>query len=65
MAIVYETECNGLKSYEFEVIHVPDMEVLFAFVYSRGEITLTLGDLPLIEISSVLQEIGAWECRYG
>lgn len=60
-AIVYETECNRLRRYEFKVIHVPDMEVLFAFTYSQGKITLALGDLPLTKISSLLQEIGAWE----
>lgn len=61
MAKVFENDSQRSRRYEFEAIHLPYMEVLFAFVYTKGEITLVSGKLPLTEISAVLQEIGAWE----
>ncbi len=54
MAIQYKTES---PRYEFELIEVPVGNVLYALIYSNGEITMSKGNLPLDEISTVLKDI--------
>lgn len=57
----YDTDCPKSRRFEFELIDIETEELKYGFIYTKGQITWSLGNLPLSEIVYVLKRIGVWE----
>lgn len=57
----YDTDCPKSRRFEFELIDIETGELRYGLIYTKGQITWSLGNLPLSEIIYVLKRIGVWQ----
>lgn len=57
----YDNECPKSRRFEFELIDIETGELRYGLIYTKGQITWSLGSLPLSEIIYVLKKIKVWE----
>ncbi len=54
-------DCPGSRTYEFEIYDETIHDIQYALKYSKGNIQLVIGGLPVEKIINVLREAKVWE----
>lgn len=57
----YGRDCPNSPRLEYELLDIETGEPRYGFIYTKGKIIWSIGNLPLSEISSIVKDLGVWE----
>lgn len=61
MSTHYAGDCPDARRFEYDFFDIESGKPRYSFIYTKGKIINSQGNLPKLEISLLMQQIGMWE----